>query len=164
MPLFRQEILLSLNYVKSNVLSLAKAMPAEKYGWRPGEGVRSVGEVYVHIANGNRLLLSLVRTSPPSPQEFRKMIADNEQKEKTLTDKEGILADLAKSFDEVDQAIQQASAKDMERKLKAFGQDTSLRGIFISITGHASEHLGQSIAYARINGIVPPWSAPQKKE
>src|SRR5262245_29957397 len=81
---FRDEIRFSLENTKSEILRLAEAVPAEKYDWRPGQGVRSVGEVYIHIANGNRLLLSLLRPTAPSREEFRKMISDNEQKEKSL--------------------------------------------------------------------------------
>lgn len=156
---FRDEIRFSLETSKSEILRLAEAIPAEKYDWRPGQGVRSVGEVYVHIANGNRLLMGFLRPTPASREEFRKMVADNEQKEKSLKGKPQIIADLKQSFDEVEKALDATSAAEADRAVKAFGRDTTVRGIFILITRHASEHLGQSIAYARMNGIVPPWSA-----
>ena len=159
---FRDEIRFSLENTKSEILRLADAMPAEKYDWRPGQGVRSVGEVYVHIANGNRLLMSLLRPTAPSREEFKKMISDNEQKEKSLKGKPQIIGDLKQSFDELEKALDSTSAADADRTVKAFGRDTTVRGIFISITQHAAEHLGQSIAYARMNGIAPPWSAGGK--
>jgi uncharacterized damage-inducible protein DinB len=156
---FRDEVRFSLETSKSEILRLADAVPAEKYDWRPGQGVRSVGEVYVHIANGNRLLMGFLRATPPSREEFNKMVADNQQKEKSLKGKAQIIADLKQSFDEVEKALDSTSAAEADRAVKAFGRDTTVRGIFILITRHASEHLGQSIAYARMNGIVPPWSA-----
>src|SRR5689334_8417582 len=72
---FQKEFLLSFQDAETKVMSLAKALPAEKFSWRPGAGVRSVGEVYVHISNGNRLLLALMR-GMPARDEFMKMVRD----------------------------------------------------------------------------------------
>lgn len=157
---FRAEFLLSFSDVEAKVLSLAKAMPAAKYSWRPGPGVRSVGEVYVHIANGNRLLLTVMKGMPPR-DEFMKMVRDNEEREKTITDKAKVVADLEASFKEVQSALDSATDEGIAKPVKFFGEDTTQRGVYMSISNHVSEHLGQSIAYARMNGIVPPWSAGQ---
>jgi len=94
---FQPEFLFSFNDAESKVLSLAKAMPAEKYSWRPGQGVRSVSEVYIHIANGNRLLLGMTNGQPPR-EEFMKLVGSNEQREKTITEKAKVVADLEGSF------------------------------------------------------------------
>jgi uncharacterized damage-inducible protein DinB len=157
---FRRDFLLSFSDAETKVLTLAKAMPAGKYSWRPGPGVRSVGEVYVHIANGNRLLLTLM-TGMPSRDEFMKIVQANEQREKTVTDKANVIADLEASFKEVHTALDGATDDGLAKSIKFFGEDTTPRGVYMSIGNHVSEHLGQSIAYARINGVVPPWSAGQ---
>jgi uncharacterized damage-inducible protein DinB len=154
---FQQEFLLSFRDAENKVLSLAKAMPAEKYSWRPGEGVRSTGEVYVHIANGNRLLLALMRGMPPRDA-FLQMVKDNEQREKTITQKDKVIADLEASFQEVHTAVEGAGDEALSKPVKFFGEDTTVRAVYMTISNHVSEHLGQSIAYARMNGVVPPWS------
>jgi uncharacterized damage-inducible protein DinB len=154
---FQQEFLISFNDAETKVVTLAKAMPSEKYSWRPGTGVRSVGEVYVHIANGNRLLLSLMG-GMPARDAFMKTVQDNEQREKTVTEKAKVVADLEASFKQVHSALEAASDADLSKPVDFFGEQTTPRAVYMSILEHVSEHLGQSIAYARINGIVPPWS------
>jgi uncharacterized damage-inducible protein DinB len=159
---FQKDLLVSFQDAENKVMSLAKAEPAEKFSWRPGTGVRSVGEVYVHIANGNRLLLTLMR-GMPARDEFMKMVRDNEQREKTIAEKSKVMADLESSFKEVHSALDNATEEALSRSIKFFGEDTTPRGVYITINAHVSEHLGQSIAYARMNGIVPPWSAPERR-
>jgi uncharacterized damage-inducible protein DinB len=160
---FQPEFLFSFNDAEAKVLSLAKAMPPEKYSWRPGPGVRSVGEVYIHIANGNRLLLGMTNGMPPR-EEFMKLVASNEQREKTITDKAKVVADLEASFKEVHHALEAASDAQLSKSIKVFGGDTTPRGVYMIIANHVSEHMGQSVAYARMNGIVPPWSRPASSQ
>src|SRR5947209_5885329 len=114
---FQPEFLFSFNDAEAKVLSLAKAMPAEKYSWRPGPGVRSVGEVYVHIANGNRLLLNLM-SGMPTRDEFMKIVQANEQREKTITDKAKVIADLEASFKEVHSALDGATDDGLAKSIK----------------------------------------------
>src|SRR5579863_3831298 len=121
---FPHEFLLSFNDAETKVMSLAKAVPEEKYSWRPGSGVRSVGEVYVHIANGNRLLLTLMN-GMPSRDDFMKMVRDNEQREKTVTDKAKVVADLEASFQEVHKALDGASGEALSKSIKFFGEEAT---------------------------------------
>ena len=160
---FQPEFLFSFNDAEAKVVSLAKAMPPEKYSWRPGPGVRSVGEVYVHIANGNRLLLGMTKGMPPR-EEFMKLVGSNEEREKTITDKAKVIADLEASFNEVHNALEAASDAQLSKSVKVFGAETTPRGVYMIIANHVSEHMGQSIAYARMNGIVPPWSRPASSQ
>jgi uncharacterized damage-inducible protein DinB len=132
------------------ILSLAEATPAAKFAWRPSEGVRSISEVYMHIALGNFYLLSQagVKTSADLGKLPR-------NPEKTVTDKAEVIRWLKTSFDAVTEAY---PAADKTKQLKFFGKDTTADGVFLRILVHNHEHMGQSIAYARMNGIVPPWS------
>jgi uncharacterized damage-inducible protein DinB len=157
---FRGEFLLAFADAEKKVLVLAKAVPGDKYSWRPTAGVRSTGEVYMHIANGNRLLLMFMKGTPPR-DEFEKAIETNEEREKKITEKAEIIKELESSFKQVRQALDKASEADLSRQVKFSGTDTTVRGIFHVISNHVSEHLGQSIAYARMSGVVPPWSARQ---
>ena len=157
-PPFRRELLNPLNSAEQELLALAKAIPAEKYSWRPGKGVRSVGEVYQHIANGNNLILTFTAEKPLDRQALTQMIQDNAKLEQTVTGKDQIIANMKESFERARAVILKASQTDLDRAVKLFGSDVTLRGVLITIGNHSHEHLGQSIAYARMLGIVPPWS------
>jgi uncharacterized damage-inducible protein DinB len=146
---FRTELLADLDEVQKKVTDLAAAVPAEKYTWRPAEGVRSVSEVYMHIAGGNYFLVTFLGIQPP---------ADMPKEIESITDKQKVLSELQKSFDHVRTAARNTSDAEMEQTLTMLGNQTTKRGVFVTILNHLHEHLGQSIAYARMNGIVPPWS------
>jgi uncharacterized damage-inducible protein DinB len=157
---FQKEFLLSFEDAETKVLKLAKAIPAEKYSWRPGKDVRSVGEVYVHIANGNRLLLTLAGGMPPD-EAFEQMVKAGQDREKSITDKADVLEDLEASFKQVHGALKAAAEADLSKPIEFFGTPSTPRAVFMALSNHVSEHLGQSIAYARMNGVVPPWSRGQ---
>ncbi len=148
---FRAEYLKQIDAVSDKLTELAEAIPAEKYSWRPSEGVRSVGEVLVHTASGNYFLMKFIGIQAP-PDFTRDM-------EKTITTKPEIIAAMKKSFEHLRQAILRTSDADLEKPVELFGQNTTYRDVFVTAAMHLHEHLGQSIAYARVNGIVPPWSA-----
>ena len=136
--------------VEKKMTSLAAAMPAEKYSWRPAPGVRSISEVYVHIAGANFLFPSMAGVKPPAGLD-RDM-------EKTVTAKAKVQDLLKQSFEHARQAVMGLSDEDMSKPVKMFGRDTTYGGLFFTMANHMHEHLGQSIAYARTNGVVPPWS------
>ncbi|HEY3744531.1 MAG TPA: DinB family protein [Bryobacteraceae bacterium] len=152
-----QEILDGLSSLEKKFLSMAESLPADKFSWRPGEGVRSFGEVFRHIGNDNRMWLAVV-SKTPEPEEVRKMDAEANAPQTRIYTREETLADLRESFDAVRKAIEPLRAGNLGADVKMFGMNTTRRGLFILFLNHASEHLGQLIAYERVNGIVPPWS------
>ena len=137
-------------HVSRQLLALAEATPAEKFAWRPSPGVRSTSEVYMHIALANLYLLSV--TGPKMPPELE---ADAE---KTITDKTQVIGWLKRSLEAVKKAHFAAKPADLSRKVKISGRDATVDGMYLRIIVHANEHMGQLIAYARMSGIVPPWS------
>ena len=153
---------------------LSQAIPANKYAWRPAAGVRSVSEVFVHIADGNFLLLSLTGVKLPS-EYFPNLPMDAKGKpnpqavfkrtgelEKTIVDKDAVTRMLKSSLDEVRNRFSQLTIAELDQPTDFFGEKTTVRRIYLRIFAHVNEHYGQSIAYARVNAIVPPWS--QKPE
>lgn len=154
------DVLLPLRDLESKVTALAQAFSEEKYAWRPGDGVRSVGEVLRHIAYGNQLLLDIALNSPDE-KALQKQIAESAQGEKSVASKAETLRLLSESFAAVRQALEKARAGSLGRDMSFFGRTTTQRGIFVILDNHVAEHLGQLIAYARMNGIVPPWSGAQ---
>ena len=154
---YRAEFLAEIAYYEERYVKLAEAMPAEKYNWRPAEGVRSVGEVYTHIVAANYGIARSLGTAPPTGLDFKGIQALSTDKAKTVQA-------LKDSFTHFRSAILALSDADADKAQKMFGRDTTLRGSFIMITGHFGEHLGQSIAYARTNGVVPPWTEEQLRQ
>ena len=157
---FRAEFLEELAYYEKRYTSLAESMPAEKYTWRPGEGVRSAGEVFTHIVGANCGVARALGTAPPAGLDFKSIMA-------LSSDKPKVIQALKDSFAHFRNAIIALKDADADKDQKMFNRQTTLRGSFIAITGHFGEHLGQSIAYARVNGVVPPWTEgfnqPQQK-
>ena len=141
------------DYVKSHVLSLENAMPQESFGWRPGKGVRSVSEVYIHIANSNMGILGVLGLKGPASVE-----------ETSVTDKAKIAEILKASFEWTKDHIVKMTEADLDRSVNFFGHTTTTRSVLFILLTHVHEHLGQSIAYARVNGIVPPWSEPRQEK
>lgn len=138
-------------HVSRQLIALAEATPQEKFGWRPGPGVRSMSEVYMHIVMANFYLLSL--TGPKLPADL-----DSPDMEKTVTAKADVVNWLKRSLDAVKTAHAAVTPADLRRKIKVQGRDADVDGMYLRIIVHANEHMGQLVAYARMNGIVPPWS------
>ncbi len=138
-------------HVSSQLVALAEATPPEKFSWRPAPGVRSMSEVYMHIAMANFYLLSV--TGPKMPADL-----SSDDMEKTVTGKAQVIDWLKRSLDAVKKAHAKATPADLRRKLKVQGRQADVDGMYLRIIVHANEHMGQLVAYARMNGIVPPWS------
>jgi len=154
---YRAEFLDEVAYYEQRYVRLAEKMPADKYTWRPGEGVRSVGEVFTHIIQANYGVARSLGKEPPAGVDFKSFGA-------MATDKAKTVQALQDSFAHFRQAILALGDGDADKPQKMFGRQTTLRGSFLLVTGHFGEHLGQSIAYARVNGIVPPWTEEQQQQ
>lgn len=153
----RGEFLAEISYYEQRFTRLADAIPAEKYSWRPMEGVRSIGDVFAHISAANYNLARVLGTPVPEGVDPKAIATLGNDKAKTQQA-------LKDSFAHLRGAILAIKDSDLDNSLKLFGRDTTIRGAFIMITGHLGEHLGQSIAYARQNAIVPPWTEERQKQ
>jgi uncharacterized damage-inducible protein DinB len=148
---FRAEYAAEVDAVGKKLVDLAQAVPADKYGWRPAPGVRSVGEVYVHVVAGLSTL--------PSFLGVKRMEGVTRESEKTVTDKAQIVELLKKSVEHAKAAAAAISDADLDKRYKTFGdREMTGRQVLVHIENQMHEHLGQSIAYARMNGVTPPWS------
>jgi len=137
-------------HVSQQLIALAEATPPEKYSWRPAPGVRSTSEVYMHIATANFYLLSV--TGPKMPADLK------QDAEKTVTSKPEVIAWLKRSLEAVKQAHAAETPKDLARKVHIADRDATVDGMYLRIIIHDNEHMGQLVAYARMTGVVPPWS------
>lgn len=136
--------------------SLAEAMPADDLAYRPMEGVRSVQEVFIHIAADNWYVPALMGwEAPPETGVTSDNTTFRSYQERTMT-RDEMLAALDASFDFFRESMAE-SAGDLDREV-VLGQPTTVGDVWIRAVVHLHEHLGQSIAYARANEVVPPWS------
>jgi len=138
-------------------MGLANAMPEEAYDWRPMEGVRSAGEVFLHIAADNYFIPVIMEVEAPAETGITMEYATVQAFEAQDLSKAEIVAMLEASFDHLDAAAA-ATRDDMGKEL-AFGQNSfTMGGLWTQAITHLHEHLGQSVAYARANEVKPPWS------
>jgi len=137
-------------HVTQQLIALAEATPEGKFSWRPAPGVRSTSEVYMHIGEANFYLLSV--TGPKMPADMK------EGMEKSVTSKAEVINWLKRSLEAVKQAHLAVTPKDLQRKVHIADRDATVDGMYLRIIVHANEHMGQLIAYARMSGVVPPWS------
>ena len=154
---YRSEVLAEVMIQEDKFLRLAQAIPPEKYTWRPAPDVRSIAEVFLHVSAANYNIYKLVGTPPPAGVDVRAL-------EKSTTDKTKVIATLKDSFAHARKAITAMPDADLDKGLDWFGGKNTERGILLFVTRHAAEHLGQSIAYARFVGVVPPWTEDAQKQ
>ena len=144
-------------HVTSQLIALAEATPADKFAFRPSAGVRSTSEVYMHIVTANYGYAKMLGTPYPAGLDSKALVAG-------ASDKTKVIQALKDSFAHMREAILAIKDSDLEKEIKTPRGQTTIRGAFFMISGHYGEHLGQSIAYARSVGIVPPWTEERLKQ
>jgi uncharacterized damage-inducible protein DinB len=153
------DLLADVSEVEKKFMDLAKAIPADKFDWRPGTGVRSIGEVVRHVAADNYLIPAGLGFAADASTGIKgddyKTALTFEAKKST---KDQSIADLEKSFAHLKKSMQATPAAKMGDQVKLFGQPFTMQRAWILGTTHLHEHLGQLIAYARTNSVKPPWS------
>jgi uncharacterized damage-inducible protein DinB len=152
---YQAKFLADMKDLQSKFVGLAQAIPQDKYTWRPGEGVRSIAEVFLHVAGGNYGLTPMLGAPPDSSYK-------RQGYETSTTDKAAIIEQLNKSFAYMDNYIQSMSAADLAKSHQLFGRPATGDDVLFTIVLDLHEHLGQQIAYARQNGVVPPWTAERQ--
>jgi uncharacterized damage-inducible protein DinB len=163
---FKGEFLWELEIAERQLLALAEAFPAERYGWRP-DGARSVSEVIVHVAAGNFMLLAVAGISAApdvygqiegeTPQRMFAMDSKNQELEKNLTERTQVIAFLRRSLAAMRESFTKTSEEELERREMFFFEQTTVRRVYLRGLTHTHEHMGQLIAYTRAMGAPAPW-------
>lgn len=154
----RTTYLADLDSLHAKFMALANAIPAEKYSWRPGTGVRSISEVFMHIAGEwyHWAPSSIGRKAPADfPTERAQLMAKLDGLEKTTTKNE-VIAELNKSWTHCRAQFVAADPATLTGKYKPWGMTVDAAAF--AMAGDLHEHLGQLIAYSRSVGVKPPWS------
>jgi uncharacterized damage-inducible protein DinB len=164
---FRGEFLWELEIAERQMVSMAEAIPAGKYDWRPDPKARSVSEVLVHVAAGNFMLLEVVGTAAPvdlysqlpaqGPERFWGLIQRNDELEKGVRERAVVTDLLKRSLQAVRTSFIGAGDPELDRRLHFLGEETTVRRVYLRLLAHTHEHMGQLVAYLRTNGIPPLW-------
>jgi uncharacterized damage-inducible protein DinB len=150
----RDQYMADLDTVHVKIMSLANAIPADKYSWRPAPGVRSISEALMHVAaEWYYYVPSSVGGKPPADFGVPK---DAQVKLEKISSKKDVIDHLTKSWAHSKAQLHAADPSKLTGKYKPWG--TTLDEAAFAMSGDMHEHLGQLIAYARSNGVKPPWS------
>ena len=150
------QALLDLETMQKKFVDLANALPADKLTWRPSADSRSFAEVFLHVASERYGILKLMGTETPTG-------VDPKGLEKSTTDRTRIVDELNKSWDFAKKAIQGMTNAEFAKLLPKLGPQANAGDVVYILVADNHEHLGQSIAYARENGITPPWTVAAQK-
>ena len=152
-PGFMEEFQGQFGASSQKLVALARAMPESTYDWSPGEGVASVARVFMHIARYNYMYPheNMDRSSPVSRAEYARW-------EDEVTEKDDVVAILEASMQYVRDVADSMDRSDLDASTMLYGRQVGEWAVLLQLVTHMNEHLGQSIAYARMNGVVPPWS------
>lgn len=134
----------------SRILGLAEVIPAEIYSWRPDEDVRSVGEVFTHIAYYN-FYYPQNSLGIPVPEDVEMESIES------ISGKEDVVAILEQSIRHLQESVEAMPDARLSEPAQFYGTTTDGEGVLTALLTHMSEHIGQAIAYARMNGVAPPW-------
>jgi uncharacterized damage-inducible protein DinB len=152
----KAQALLDLDNVNKKFISLAEALPQDKFNWRPAPDARSFAEVFLHVAGERYTILELGGAAPPAG-------FDRKTFEKSTTDRAKIIEELKKSGDFTQATIGAMTNSEFAKLLPKLGPQANAGDVVYILVADAHEHMGQSVAYARENGIVPPWTIAAKK-
>lgn len=153
---YRSEVLAIVMIQGDEFARLAEAIPADRYTWRPAPDVKSVAEVLLHAASANYNMYKSVGMLPPPGLDVAGL-------ETSTTDKARIIGILIDSYAHARKAITNVPDADLEKTMDWSGGKITERGVLLFIVPHIAEHLGQLIAYARVLGVVPPWTEDEQK-
>lgn len=148
--MYNQMVVSSVEAAADKLVQLANAFPAEKYGWTPMDGVSSVGEVLQHVSSANYFIANMLGSPVPDGINPRDLGES--------TDKVAVIATYEASVKHVKKAIKAVSEAAAKEEIDMFGSPAPRARLMLVVADHGHEHLGQMIAYARSNEIVPPWS------
>ena len=152
----RGELIASMTDAGGKIQELAGAIPDGKYTWKPSKDVRSTGQVFLHVVQVNYLIPSYFGFKPTmSMDELGKLDSQTMEPAK-------VREMLKESYAWASKAVSDTPDSDLETPVEFFGMKMTKRAGLLLLTEHSHEHLGQLIAYARSNNIVPPWTAREQ--
>lgn len=149
---FHEEYLEELEWAAERLQGLAGAVPAERYAWRPAEGIRSVAEAFQHV---NASIYYLTRSLGV---ELPEGLPDDVETLEETTSKDAVVEELERALAHARESATGVAPESLDREVELFGRTTTARRVLLRLLVHLNEHTGQLVAYARSIGVTPPWS------
>ena len=164
---FRGEFLWEWDIAERQLIQLANAFSPVDYDWRPDKNARSVSEVLIHVSCGTFMLLESLGVRAPAdlyatlPNEHVEhmwaFVRRNDELELGMREKDKVIPLLSRALNTVRETITRAHDADIERSLVFFGENTTVRRVYLRLLAHTHEHMGQLIGYMRMRGMPAPW-------
>jgi uncharacterized damage-inducible protein DinB len=148
-PSLAKEIAASFQRASTEILDVAEAMPADKYGYKPTPEISSFGEQLVHVAGITQRFVDTAKgTKTEAPHH-------------AASTKPEIMELLKKTFQNAQEMINPLTDAQLLEPVKfPFGDRTVTRATFWQGPLYQiRNHHGQLVVYLRMNGIVPPTTA-----
>ena len=143
--------------LRSKFVALATALPEDRYDWKPMEGTRSVRDVLVLVA-AEANVFPANWGLPAADGAAKGYRAESARLDASLGTRALLIAELDRSFGYLSRSLAGMSDSARAADGATFGREIRVdAGITLALSD-LHEHLGQLIAYARMNRIVPPWS------
>jgi uncharacterized damage-inducible protein DinB len=148
---FRTEFLHQFDVSMGKIVALAEAVPAETYARRAVPAVQPLGQIFAHIAHYNyEYPARAMGIEPPKG-------IDRDTLEQ-VRDKAQVVALLKRSAEHVRSSVRQMPEAQLAQTTTLYGRRVPQWAVLLQLLAHMNDHMGQSIAYARASGVVPPWS------
>jgi uncharacterized damage-inducible protein DinB len=151
---------MNFEHVSGQLMQLADAIPEATYGWRPSDEVRTTSEVIMHVVGANMLMPTMIGVPAEGFEVPENPFALAKELEANVTSKADVKAKLEESIAYAKGALANFPEAALDEKVDMFGMEMRKRDVLLIMLSHSHEHLGQLIAYARSNGVTPPWSQP----
>lgn len=147
----RDEFLGHFERSSYKAMTLAEVIPETLYDWSPGEGVMPIAQVYAHIARYNFMYLD-ENLGIAAPEDIDYMSLEE------ITGKGEITEALRRSVEHVKERALAMTEEELVSMTTLYGRRVAGWAVLFQLISHMNEHVGQSVSYARMNGIAPPWS------
>ncbi len=135
----------------NKIKQLADTMPEDTYNWSPDGEAMTVAQVFMHIARYNYILAERwLDVGVPEDVDTASL--------EEIEDKETVIRELERSIRHVEEFRENLTEEKLHKSVEIFGETTDGWAVLFLMISHMNEHVGQAISYARMNGIVPPWS------
>lgn len=165
---FQEDMYREFDAYRERLLQLARAIPEDKYDWRPAADVRSIKEVILHVGLNNYMLLDMMGRPVPKdiygtlptaqPDRQRAIFQKNLQLEKQISGRQKVAEVTERAFTLAAEPLRDTSPIGLNAPAMFINRKTTAGGLQLRMIAHLHEHLGQLIAYARSVGVTPPWS------
>ena len=135
---------------KSYTVDYLNTMPADKYGFKAVDSIRSFAQQMLHLATGQTFIMAGVSSEKPP------FMRGDLEKSPGAQSKDSVMYFVTASYDFCILAVKNSDVKTWGENKKVFGREATRYGFMAKAFEHQTHHRGQCTIYIRLLGIVPP--------